>query len=74
MVMNVGEDCMELMLVGLLRSVEFDDSALKNVEEIKEKVIIGLLLVTSGKTGVYRHWLFLFIHKRINLLIFEILP
>ena len=46
---------MELVLVGLLGSVEFNDSTLEDVDEVEEKVVVGLLLVTSGKTRVYRH-------------------
>ena len=46
---------MELVLVGLFRGIEFDDSALQDVEEIKEEDVIGLLLMPSSKTRVNRH-------------------
>ena len=65
-VVQVGEDGMELVLVGLLGSIEFDDSALEDVDEVEEKTIIGLFLVPSGKTRVYRHDYFYFIHKPIK--------
>jgi len=45
----------KLVLVSLLCCIEFDDSALEDLKEVKKQTVVGLLLMPSGKTRVYRH-------------------
>lgn len=54
-VLNGAEDGVKLLLVRLLADIELNYSALEDVDEVEEEAVIGLFLLTGGKTGVYRH-------------------
>ena len=60
MLLYIGEDSMEFMLIGVLMGVEFDESALEDFYEVAHDRVVGLLLLASGKPRINRH-LFIYI-------------
>ena len=51
--MQVGYDGMKFMLICFLTGIKFNDSSLEDVYKIDEQAIVGLLLLSGRKTGVY---------------------
>lgn len=63
--LDIGEDAMELRLVCLFACIEFDESALKHLNEVAHYGIVELLLLPSGEPRIDRHlFLFIFISAR----------
>ena len=51
--MQVGEDGMKFMLICFLTGIKFNDPPLGDIQEVHQEAIVGLLLLSSRKTGVY---------------------
>jgi hypothetical protein len=47
--LDIGEDSVKFALICGLVSVEFDEPALKDLDEVADYGIVGLLLLASGK-------------------------